>query len=1154
MKSSAQLILTCLFALGSFLTIFSLQGQNYTVGVFNGQNTADSFPTPYADRFESTRAQYLYRAADLMTAGVPAGNLTALGFNVVSLNGGTMLENYTIKLALTSQTELTAWIPGATTVYGPIDFLPAIGLNEHTFNNGFLWDGTSNLVVEVCHSPPNMVGNYFSESASVKLTKGLPYPASLIYHALDDINVCNAPGYSPINAVPTSRPVLYVSVCQAPANAYFQSSTSTTASLHWTLPPSGIPEGYQWTYGLNGFVPGSMGTALGTVNTTDTSTIITGLNGNTQYSFYVRAKCGNLYSAWTGPVSFLTEASCNDAFTDSNAGLLSNYATSENYVRTFCPDEANKALTVSFTSFSTGVGDTLRIYNGNSTAAPLFGAFTGVYLPLTGPGPFTSTTSTGCLTVKFKSDTSASVLDLGWLASLTCATLPADSCYKVLQLKLNSVDFNTASISWTKMFGAPTYTYKLFEVPNVAPTTTMTTTDNAVALSGLSSGTSYIFVVQGNCTNGANSVWDTLKFFTPVRCTTLPGGNNSNSIFCGNPATVSATGTGLWNVTSCGGTTPGKERLFRFTPPNTRQYLFKLTTPTGSSNNYVNYFYKPVSAGCGPSDWTCIGSFNNAPDSSLTGVLVAGVEYFILADPATTATVNQSFKLEGCGPINDKPENAILLTLNTSCSQNIYSNSSATLDLNEPNPDTVAADGVVGRWTQPAKNTVWFRFIAPTSQTVTIGTNNSTVINSLGDSQIALYAVGDPANYATFTLVESDEDAGIGFNSNFTYTGLQAGTTYYIQVDSWGINAEGPFCIQVNDDAVRQTGDNCTAYVVESVSGSNWVNIYTSPATTDIGRLVLAVNPNNQNLGTVTAKIKTFPTIPISGNNIPYMPAYFQLSSSTAPIMPIDVRLFFYNSELDSLKSKAGLPVNTAANLVVSQYSGPNTDCDQLNNIGPSTLVPGVQAILMQNSFYLQFQTTALGEFGAHFGSVPLPLELQSFTGKMVDRSNLLEWATLTEKNVQWHVVERSADGLNWTEVGRVAGQVDSKALQNYSLLDKQPLPVAYYRLRSVDTDGTEAVSPTVHLVRPERAFGITEVLPNPATDRLTVRFNSPQEEQVTLRLFDFTGRLVLEQSADSEVGMNSVILPVSALPGGIYQLLLTDGSEVSRPVRIVKQ
>ncbi len=90
---------------------------------------------------------------------------------------------------------------------------------------------------------------------------------------------------------------------------------------------------------------------------------------------------------------------CNDTLYDMG-GPSQNYNDNENYIYTISPSNAS-TIDLSFFSFSTEANyDTLWLYDGASTAAPLIGTYTGT----ASPGNFT--TSTGSITLRFKSDVS----------------------------------------------------------------------------------------------------------------------------------------------------------------------------------------------------------------------------------------------------------------------------------------------------------------------------------------------------------------------------------------------------------------------------------------------------------------------------------------------------------------------------------------------------------------------------------------------------------------------------------------------------------------------------------------------------------------------------------------------------------------------------
>jgi hypothetical protein len=158
------------------------------------------------------------------------------------------------------------------------------------------------------------------------------------------------------------------------------------------------------------------------------------------------------------------------------------------------------------------------------------------------------------------------------------------------------------------------------------------------------------------------------------------------------------------------------------------------------------------------------------------------------------------------------------------------------------------------------------------------------------------------------------------------------------------------------------------------------------------------------------------------------------------------------------------------------------------------------------------------------------------------------------EKNVQSHIVERSLDGVKWTEVGRKAGQSDSHTALKYELEDRTPPAKAYYRLRSVDFDGQENLSSSIVLTRKGDHFGITAAFPSPTKDQVTVQIASLTEESVTVRVTDFTGRLVLEQRFDAQNGINEVPVQLGSLQAGVYLVSVANASSSAAPVRIVKE
>ena len=108
----------------------------------------------YGTYWGNARQQWLIRATELNALGFSAGNFTSISIVVSGLGSPTSLNGFTIKLGNTSATTITSayLTPTFTTVWGPTNYSPVIGTNTHTFTTPFTWDGTSNVVIEVCSS------------------------------------------------------------------------------------------------------------------------------------------------------------------------------------------------------------------------------------------------------------------------------------------------------------------------------------------------------------------------------------------------------------------------------------------------------------------------------------------------------------------------------------------------------------------------------------------------------------------------------------------------------------------------------------------------------------------------------------------------------------------------------------------------------------------------------------------------------------------------------------------------------------------------------------------------------------------------------------------------------------------------------------------
>lgn len=143
---------------------------------------------------------------------------------------------------------------------------------------------------------------------------------------------------------------------------------------------------------------------------------------------------------------------CGQVFYDPG-GAGADYPNGISSTVTICPSVPGDLVSLNFTSFSTeGFIDELLIYDGNSTAAPLIGTYSGTTIP----PAIVATNATGCLTAVFNSD--GSVTYPGWAANVSCITPSTGDCVYILRLSDSAGNGWGSSSIGVRINGGP-YTY-----------------------------------------------------------------------------------------------------------------------------------------------------------------------------------------------------------------------------------------------------------------------------------------------------------------------------------------------------------------------------------------------------------------------------------------------------------------------------------------------------------------------------------------------------------------------------------------------------------------------------------------------------------------------------------------------------------------------
>lgn len=170
---------------------------------------------------------------------------------------------------------------------------------------------------------------------------------------------------------------------------------------------------------------------------------------------------------------------------------------------------------------------------------------------------------------------------------------------------------------------------------------------------------------------------------------------------------------------------------------------------------------------------------------------------------------------------------------------------------------------------------------------------------------------------------------------------------------------------------------------------------------------------------------------------------------------------------------------------------------------------------------------------GASLNCTPLSVELKDFSCKQDERSLAVAWTTLSERNTDYFILEKSEDGANFFPLIQSKAQGESSLPTDYFFYDNQPIVGAnYYRLTEVDMNGERTT------------FDVTTC--NFSLDALRIK---------TMRIYNQSGSLLKEENGE-DLDVKAVFSNM-ILPDGVYILETVDfegGIERIKLVQLMKQ
>lgn len=1113
-----------------FLGLFISQNISAQLQIIVGEQTESSLnkPAPYTNESKSFRIQIIYTATEINAAlsseGLSAGsarNIVGISWDIYSNHGLNDLVNYSVSMGNTSSANLQNHSLDADTEVKSSHTLSPNGTSWHyvDFDASFEWDGTSNIIVDVCWVCP-----YASLGGSSWIYDDGSGEVRMRWDKSAFTNMCGGITLSFNSSYPSFKPrIRFAFECDpidVSVSAVSNLCNSSTVN-HLTGNQPAVGHTGKWT-----LVSGSGNFTNDTHYNTELTNV--GLGQNV-YRWTI-TKTADGCSEYADLTVY------NNTPTTPNAGTNATSCSPEYNLNGNIPEYGTGIWTVTGGS---GIFDDNSLYN--TVVSNMTGSNAGT------ENKFTWTiTNNGCSL----SDEVVVTYYFPPIASVT--TSPLSGCYYDSGVTLTLNGNNPASLTppatgqWSVVSGLGTFTN------NTLYNTTLTNI-------GTPSNTYRWTLNRNGCSASANLV---VNNSSP----SLASAGSDQSISTSSTtmqANVPWQGTGTWTVSPAGPTFVDANSATT-TVNNIAQNIAYTFTWTISNNGCVDtkdnvkiVRMDDLSGMVIQDNLTNDGSMIQTDDSYPFSM--NGSNKYIYGGLSSTNTFTDT-KLKVVGNItfygeidNGKFASTAVVAVGTFTIHNSrtyknhdFSNTGttniSTSSFFENSGDWINASSVV------AHNTSTVVFNGNELQEIT--THWDGTDNAFGHVSIAQ------------TVATPGVDNGILLKDDMV---LQSSSNLKL---TKGL-------VVIKDDDKKLIVNNSASTAISGNFEQSW--IYGTSSARCLRRYLADVN--NQQYAFPVGSATYSNLALFTNNSIPdgtfFIDAYFRESPANinvdfpAPLEEETIDDYIRYSEIAEhgvwvLIPTGDIDANGTYDLELSlngfDMSGAtdNTFCILKRPIGeltganwsvPLTTSEFIAQTVASNKATRK-KITNFSEFGVGLGGSVLPIKLIDFKASCDSEKINITWVTSVEVNNHYFTLEKSLDGLHFSPITTIDGAGNSNQILNYSYSDADEQMVVYYRLSQTDFDGKSETFPIIaaNCTNNNNSKHFFAVNPNPCTDYLFI--HSSSEEPYSFELTSGIGEKIWKENQITSFKKNLLMKDLSP---GLYVLKILDTQNQIYWFKIIK-
>ncbi|MDD2984352.1 MAG: GEVED domain-containing protein [Crocinitomicaceae bacterium] len=236
-------------------------------------------PTAFCNRFEHYWAQMVFTQAELNAAGIQAGNINGIKFGITTIGSAPNVTDYKVYMGSTAANVLTGFTStGLTQVFSAATYTQTLGVNSIVFNTPYVWNGTSNIIVDIRNTGADQSYNSSTYFTATPDNKTVTARTSTTYTSSDAFAATNPTGtlslqrlnttFDWTSTVPTNITWSPITNLYADAAATVPYVANTNAATVYVKSATTMSETYTATANVPSTGCSLTSTALVNVNTT----------------------------------------------------------------------------------------------------------------------------------------------------------------------------------------------------------------------------------------------------------------------------------------------------------------------------------------------------------------------------------------------------------------------------------------------------------------------------------------------------------------------------------------------------------------------------------------------------------------------------------------------------------------------------------------------------------------------------------------------------------------------------------------------------------------------------------------------------------------------------------------------------------------------